>query len=119
MNVVIVDGDVSYPPTSGKRLRTLNLMLPLARRHRLTYLARGQGKPEEARQAVAFLGDHGITARIIDDPVPRKKGVSFYARLAGNLFSRLPYAVASHASEKMRQAVQQHAAGHAVDLWQL
>jgi glycosyltransferase involved in cell wall biosynthesis len=119
MNVAIVDGDVSYPPTSGKRLRTLNLLLPLARRHRLTYIARGHGKPDEAREAVAFLRDHGITAVVVEDPIPRKKGPAFYARLAGNLLSRLPYAVASHASEKMRQAVQQHAASSAVDLWQL
>ena len=39
MNVVVIDAAVSYPPTSGKRLRTLNLMLPPARRHRITYLA--------------------------------------------------------------------------------
>ena len=36
MHVVIVDGDVSYPATSGKRLRTLNLMLQVAKRHRIT-----------------------------------------------------------------------------------
>ena len=40
MKVVIVDGDVSYPATSGKRLRTLNLMLRLADRHQITYLGR-------------------------------------------------------------------------------
>ena len=32
MHAVIIDGDVSYPPTSGKRLRTLHLMLRLAKR---------------------------------------------------------------------------------------
>ena len=119
MNVVIVDGDVSYPPTSGKRLRTLNLMLPLARRHRLTYIARSQGNAAEDQQAVAFLSDHGITPRIIDDPIPRKKGAFFFARLAANLFSRLPYSVSSHVSPRMRQACAEHAANHLVDLWQL
>jgi glycosyltransferase involved in cell wall biosynthesis len=119
MNVVIIDGDVSYPPTSGKRLRTLHLLLPLAQRHRLTYIARGHGNRDENQKAVAFLGDHGIVAVVIDDPIPRKKGPAFWARLAGNLFSHLPYAVASHVSAKMRQAVVQHAADHTVDLWQL
>jgi glycosyltransferase involved in cell wall biosynthesis len=119
MNVTIVDGDVSYPPTSGKRLRTLNLLLPLARRHRLTYLARNHGSAEDAREAAGFLRDHGIDAHIIDDPLPRKQGPAFYARLAGNLFSDLPYAVASHVSTKMRQAVLDHARTRPVDLWQL
>jgi glycosyltransferase involved in cell wall biosynthesis len=118
MNVAIIDGDVSYPPTSGKRLRTLNLLLPLARRHRLTYIARN-ADGSDTKEAVAFLADHGIDAHIIDDPLPRKKGPAFCARLAGNLLSPLPYAVSSHASARMRQAVLEHARNHAVDLWQV
>ena len=70
MHVVIVDGDVSYPPTSGKRLRTLNLMLPLARRHRLTYLARNHGGPDAGR-AAEFLRDHGVEPILVDHPLPR------------------------------------------------
>src|SRR5262245_36291927 len=115
MNVVIVDGDVSYPPTSGKRLRTLNLMLPLAARHNLTYIARGQRNTTEENKAVDFLKGHGIKTVIIDDPIPKKRGLSFYARLAGNLFSALPYSVASHFSPRMREALQQFAAVHPID----
>ena len=49
MHVVIIDGDVSYPATSGKRLRTLNLMLQAAKRHRITYIGRCAPDSEEAR----------------------------------------------------------------------
>src|SRR5262245_61592286 len=119
MNVVIVDGDVSYPPTSGKRLRTLNLMLPLAGRHRITYVARGCGDAAAERQAVEFLSGRGIETMIVDDPIAKKRGPSFYARLVGNLFSPLPYSVASHRSEKMRQAVARVAADRPVDLVQV
>jgi glycosyltransferase involved in cell wall biosynthesis len=118
MNVVIADGDVSYPPTSGKRLRTLNLMQRLASRHRITYIARGRGDTREAEQATAFLGQRGIESLIVDDPLPRKSGPAFYARLAANLFSAVPYNAATHASPRMRQAVQAYAATHVVDLWQ-
>ncbi len=118
MHAVVVDGDVSYPPSSGKRLRTLHLMLRLARRHRLTYIARAQGGAAEARQAVAFLGDHGIEPILVEDPLPRKTGPGFYARLAGNLLSSLPYSAASHRSRRMREAVRSYAAWHSVDLWQ-
>lgn len=119
MNVVIVDGDVSYPATSGKRLRTLHLMLQLAGRHRVTYIARGQGDAAVNREATEFLRGHDIDAQIIDDPLPRKDGVGFYLRLAGNLLSPLPYSVATHTSQRMGEAVARHAARHKVDLYQL
>jgi glycosyltransferase involved in cell wall biosynthesis len=118
MNVVVVDGDVSYPPTSGKRLRTLNLMLPLAQRHRITYIARGDIHTRDAREAAAFLADHGVTPILVDHPVPKKAGPLFYGRLAANLLSPLPYSVATHTSPCVRQAVQDHTRRHTVDVWQ-
>lgn len=119
MHVVIVDGDVSYPPSSGKRLRTLHLMLRLARRHRLTYIARGHAGAEEIRTAAAYLTDHGIEPILIDDPLPRKSGFRFYTRLARNLLSPWPYSAVTHRSRRMAEAVHVYAANHAVDLWQV
>src|SRR5439155_23548212 len=107
MHVVIVDGDVSYPPTSGKRLRTLHLMLRLARRHRLTYIGRCDASLPEAGEARQYLGDHGIETIPVDHPLRRKSGPAFYGRLASNIvLSALPYSVASHQSMPMRRAVQ-------------
>jgi hypothetical protein len=118
MNVAVIDGDVSYPPSSGKRLRTLNLMLRLARRCRITYIARCHGGRAEAQRAETFLNDHGIETRLVDHPLPRKQGAAFYARLAANVLSPLPYSVASHDSPLLRRAVEEHEAGGGVDLWQ-
>jgi glycosyltransferase involved in cell wall biosynthesis len=118
MRVVIVDGDLSYPPTSGKRLRTLNLMLRAAQRHHISYVARCEGDGPEVRRAAEFLGDHGIEPILVPDPLPRKRGLCFYARLAANLFSPLPYSVATHASMAMSRALSEHAARWPVDLWQ-
>jgi polysaccharide biosynthesis protein PslH len=118
MNVAIVDGDVAYPPSNGKRLRTLNLMLRLARRHRITYIARCNGGPEQMKQAAAFLGDHGVETVLVDHPIPRKKGLGFYARLAANLLSPLPYSAASFDSPQLRQAVQEFEERQSVDIWQ-
>jgi glycosyltransferase involved in cell wall biosynthesis len=119
MNVVIVDADVSYPPTSGKRLRTLHLMQRLAQRHRITYVARGSGDAEQGRQAVEYLGGLGIRAVVVDHPVARQRGVGFYARLAANLLSPWPYSVATHQSPPLAQALREHVAHHRVDLWQV
>jgi hypothetical protein len=41
MHVAIVNEGLCYPPTAGNRIRTLNLMIRLARRHRITSLCRG------------------------------------------------------------------------------
>ncbi len=118
MNAVIVDGDAAYPPSNGKRLRTLNLMLRLARRHRVAYIARCHDGPDAIRQARDFLGDHGVEAVLVDHPVPRKKGPAFYARLAANLLSPLPYSVASFDSPLLRRAVREHEESRRVDVWQ-
>src|SRR5205085_11039306 len=118
MHAVIVDADVSYPPTSGKRLRTLHLMLRLAKRHRVTYIGRGDATQPEVAEARRFLGERDIETLIVDHPVPQKKGLAFYGRLAANLLSPLPYSVASHHSLPMRRMVEEYAAGHRVDLWQ-
>lgn len=117
LHVAIVDEELPYPATSGKRIRTLNLTLRLARRHRITYLCHRNADDREARQAAIFLADHGVATVLVDRAVPRKSGAGFYARLAANLFSRLPYSVATHTSRPLRRAIRRHAASQRVDLW--
>jgi glycosyltransferase involved in cell wall biosynthesis len=117
-HVVIVDEELPYPPTSGKRIRSLNLTLRLARRHRITYLSHRNADRDEAEQAAAFLGEHGIETIVVHRAVPPRSGPAFYARLAANLLSPLPYSVASHDSLVLRQAIQAYAAEQKVDLWQ-
>jgi glycosyltransferase involved in cell wall biosynthesis len=118
MKTAIIDSDVCWPATSGKRLRSLNLLLPLARRHQLVYIARGH---DEAESALGrdFLTSQGIEVHIIHDPIPRKKGLGFYARLGLNLFSSLPYAAASHYSARFRDAVREIASKTGPDVWQV
>jgi glycosyltransferase involved in cell wall biosynthesis len=118
MKVVIVDGDVSYPATSGKRLRTLHLMIRAARRHQVTYVGRCAEDSEEARSAPGFLREHGIETVLVKDPVPQKSGAAFYARLAANVFSARPYSVQSHHSAPMRRTLRDLAERLAPDLWQ-
>jgi glycosyltransferase involved in cell wall biosynthesis len=117
LRVIIVDEELPYPANSGKRIRTLNLILRLARRHRLTYLCHRNANPDEARSAEAFLRNHGVETIVVDRPVPPKSGPAFYARLAANLLSPLPYSVTSHNSRALRRAVRACAATRPVDLW--
>jgi glycosyltransferase involved in cell wall biosynthesis len=115
LNVVIVASELPYPPTSGNRIRTLNLALRLTRRHRITFIAH---RNAEAEEATRVLGQHGIETVLINRAVPAKSGPLFYARLAANLASPLPYSVASHSSLGLRHAARRFAGQHPVDLWQ-
>src|SRR5262249_30078489 len=105
MHIAILDEELPYPLTSGKRIRTLNLLQRLADRHRLTFLCHRNADPAEAEAASKHFSELGIEAIVVDRPVPPKSGPKFYARLAGNLFSPLPYSVATHASLELREAV--------------
>jgi glycosyltransferase involved in cell wall biosynthesis len=115
--VTLVDEELPYPPVSGKRIRTLNLLLRLARRHELTYVCHRNADAAEAWRAAEFLGDHGVATVVVDRAVPPKSGAGFYARLARNMLSPLPYSVASHDSRALRRALRAQAARGRVDLW--
>jgi glycosyltransferase involved in cell wall biosynthesis len=93
-------------------------MLRLAPHHRIAYIARSSGNSEENRHAAQFLADHDIEPILVDDPIPSKSGAAFYARLAANMLSPLPYSAATHDTPRMRQAVRRYAAENVVDLWQ-
>jgi glycosyltransferase involved in cell wall biosynthesis len=118
LRVAVVDEELPYPPNSGKRIRTLNLLLRLAKRHQITILCHRNKDVEEGRRAQAFLREHGIDTVVVDRAVPPKSGPAFYARLAANLFSSLPYSVATHTSKALCRAIADHGASHRVDLWQ-
>ena len=118
MNVVIVGGFLPYPMTSGGRIRTLNLMLRLAGKHKLTYVGTRNHDRTEAAEALAFLRDHGIEAIEVEHTVAVKSGLAFYGRLAANLASPTPYSVASFDSAAMSNTLAKLAASPHVDLWQ-
>jgi glycosyltransferase involved in cell wall biosynthesis len=113
----MIDEELPYPAISGKRIRTLNLTERLAARHRVTYVCHRNADADEARRAADHFAGHGIRTVVVDRAVPPRSGPLFYARLAANLFSPLPYSVASHTSRPLRDALAQLAAEDPPDLW--
>ena len=117
LRVVVVDEELPYPPTSGKRIRTYNLVRRLAARHQLTYVCHRNADADEARIAEAHFADLGIRTVVVERSVPPKSGPGFYLRLAANLFSPLPYSVAVHTSRQLAAALAEVATREPVDLW--
>src|SRR5260370_34341742 len=116
MRVAVVDSDLPFPPTWGKRLRSLHLMLPLAKRHRITYVCRGRRDTPEAKTATEFLRDHGVEPVLYEDVPPRESGPFFPPRLAVNLLSSRPYSVSSMLGPALRAAVAALAVAARADL---
>jgi polysaccharide biosynthesis protein PslH len=118
LKVVIVNEGLGYPPKGGNWLRTLNLMLPLARRHDITYVCRGVREEQAEQVAGSFYTEHGIRLRLCGEPPTDKKGAAFYAGLAANLASPLPYSITSHRSEDVRREIRRLATSEDIDLFQ-
>lgn len=117
LNIAVLDEELPYPLTSGKRIRTFNLLARLAHRHRVTILCHRNPDREEALAAEDAFRERGIETIVVDRAVPSKSGAGFYARLAGNLLSPLPYSVATHTSPALALAIRQFADTNSVDVW--
>lgn len=117
LRVVLIDEELPYPPTSGKRIRTYNLVKRLAPRHHLTYVCHRNADAAEAKNAAEHFRMLGIQTVVIPRAVPSRSGASFYFRLMANLLSPLPFSVQTHTSSKLINALQSIAKMQQVDLW--
>jgi len=96
MRILVVDEEIPYPLNSGKRLRTFNLLKPLATRHEIHFICRKhEGLEDTSPKALTDIGIHPI---VVDDPIRQKFGAGFYAALLTNILSQFPYTVTSHRS---------------------
>lgn len=102
MNLLVLDEEFPYPPNTGKRTRSFNLFRRLAARANIRYLAYGTHNSIGAQ----ILRGSGIQPIAVPGRIPVKQGARFYLRLAQNLFSPLPYIVASHYSLDFRRALE-------------
>lgn len=104
LRILVVDEALPYPPDSGKRLRTWNLLRRLAARHDLVLLCySGVGNSDGAAEAA--LTAAGIACHTLAPPA-EACGWRLYVRLARNCFSRWPYSVAKHHTRRLRSAIQ-------------
>lgn len=112
----MLDEELPHPTNSGKRIRTLNLLRRLAKSHDITYLAHRNQDSDEAHAADEYLRSLGIHPVVVERSVPPKSGATFYARLAANLFSDLPYSVTSHCSPEFTAKLRELHARQRFDL---
>lgn len=93
LRILVLAEELSYPPNSGKRIRTWNLLRQLAKRHSISCLCFGRDDDPALKEYEAA----GIRAHLVP-PQPEWRGWSLYIRLFRNLFSRFPYSITKHYS---------------------
>ncbi|MGH9518210.1 MAG: glycosyltransferase family 4 protein [Terriglobales bacterium] len=118
LKVLVLDEALPYPPDSGKRLRTWNLLRHLAPRHQITLLAHGEHDSARELAARRALEAAGLRVRTVA-PLPDRRGLALYAALLRNCASPWPYSVAKHHTPRYTQAVREELRDHNYDLVQV
>ena len=89
MKALVLDEWIPWPPDSGKRLRTFNLVTRLARTHDVTFLAFASSPADD--DGVDRLRAAGIRVVAVADDRMRKWTLRHKAAILRNLASREPF----------------------------
>ncbi len=103
MHILWLKSELLHPVDKGGRIRTYQTLTHLKRRHHVTYLTLDDGTAAPDAPARAQEYCHELVR--IPFAAPAKGTPAFYADLARNLLSTLPYAVAKYRSSAMREAI--------------
>jgi len=109
VHILWLKTELLHPVDKGGRIRTYNMLRALRREHRVTYLTLDDGTA--APDAVAKAKEYCHELVRIPFRTAPKGGARFFAELARNLVSPLPYAVAKYRSAGMRKAVLEAVSG--------
>jgi sugar transferase (PEP-CTERM/EpsH1 system associated) len=114
VHILWLKTELLHPVDKGGRIRTYNMLRALRRGHRVTYLTLDDGTA--APDAVARAAEYCHELLRVPFAPARKGSPRFFAELAANLPSPLPYAVARYRSAAMRTATERAVARGDVDV---
>lgn len=114
LRVLVVDEWIPLPLDSGKKIRTFQLLSPLARRHSITYLCYADVRREAGK--IAKMEEAGF--RMVCVPPVRKfdTPVKLAAGVLANFLRPAPLAVRKHYSRPFQQVLDRLATEHRLDL---
>jgi sugar transferase (PEP-CTERM/EpsH1 system associated) len=114
VHILWLKTELLHPVDKGGRIRTYNMLRELKREHRVTYLTLDDGTAApDARERAMEYCDELVTVPFSTAP---KRSPRFFAELAANLLSPLPYAVAKYRSPAMERRVSELAGRGGVDV---
>ena len=105
MRVLVVDEWIPLPLESGKKIRTFNLLSPLAGKHDITYLCYADAATEAGK--IKTMENSGFRVVSVPSPNRFRSDWDLAAGFASNLFSPLPLVLTKHYSRGFKLALQQ------------
>jgi len=114
VRILWIKTELLHPLDKGGKIRTFHILKELNRAHRVTYLTLDGGGG--AADAVQRAGEYCSELVRVPFHLCRKFSVRFYAELAHNLASRLPYAIARYQCREMQRNVVVRAQSGEVDV---
>jgi sugar transferase (PEP-CTERM/EpsH1 system associated) len=100
MKILFLQKRLLFPPNTGGKIRTLNVLRHLARWHNVTYLCNIQPGEEAAADQMRSLG---VTLETIPWQETPRSSPLFYAQLAANLLSPHPFNVNKDFDPRLRE----------------
>ena len=91
--ILVIDEEIAWPPNTGKRLRTLNLLSCLAGDFEIDLLVHRGAVTADAQ---AEMQQRGITVHLAPTRLHAKSGWRMPLRIAASLLRGLPYSVYTH-----------------------
>lgn len=114
MRILWLKTELLHPVDKGGRIRTYNMLRELKREHHVTYLTLDDGTA--APDAVERAEEYSHELVRIPFRTRAKFSPGFYAELAANLVSPLPYFMAKYRSPAMRDAISEQLARGGFDV---
>jgi glycosyltransferase involved in cell wall biosynthesis len=113
MRILWLKTELLHPVDKGGKIRTYYMLKELKRDHRITYLTLDDGSADtDARERASEYCDELIC---VPHRTSRKFTAAFYAELALNLLSPLPYFMKKYESAGMRRAIEEQLNSNSFD----
>lgn len=114
MRILWLKTELLHPVDKGGKIRTYNMLRELKRGHHVTYLALDDGSGAGEAQELAAEYCHELVT--VPHRTRAKFTAGFYAELAQNLASPLPYFMKKYESALMRRELLRLTAGQSFDV---
>lgn len=114
MHILWLKTELLHPVDKGGKIRTYHMLKELKRQHRVTYLTLDDGTAGPYAREQAFEYCHELIT--VPHSTSEKFSARFYAELAQNLVSPLPYFMKKYESAAKRAAIEQRLAQGDVDV---
>ncbi len=114
MHILWLKTELLHPVDKGGKIRTYHMLKALKREHRVTYLTLDDGTAEA--NAAELATEYCDKLMLVPHATSAKFSAKFYAELAQNLVSPLPYFIKKYESAAMRRAIEQRVSKGDIDV---